>query len=119
QLFRLFSDSGVLWLSLVALALLLVGLAVWRWCSRAGVYKFSAQHVLGLLLGLIEIAVSIAAFLKVASMSETQRVLSQAITFVAPIQQTGNALTVEVGNVEDKGSFWRGAFQAWPALLAI
>ncbi len=44
---------------------------------------------------------------------------SQAIIFVAPIQQAGNALTVEVANVEDKGSFLRGALQAWPALLAI
>ncbi len=119
QLFRLFRDSGASLLSIVALALLVIGLAVWRWCSRAGIYKFSAQHVLGMLLGLIAIAVSVVAFLKVASMSETQRALSQAITFVAPIQQPGNALTVEVANVEDKGSFLRGAFHAWPVFLAI
>ena len=119
QLFRLFRDGGALLLSFVACCLLIVGLGVWRWCSRPGVYKFSAQHVFGLVLGLIAIAVSAIAFLSVAAMAETQRTLSHAITFVAPIQQAGNALTTEVANVEDKGTFWRGAFQAWPALLAI
>lgn len=119
QLFRLFSDGGALLLSLVAFALLLIGLGVWRWCSRAGVYQFSAQHVLGMLLGLIAIVVSFVAFTKVGFMSEEQRAASQAIVFVAPIQQAGNALTAEVANVEDRASFLRGAFQAWPALLAI
>jgi hypothetical protein len=119
QLFRSFREGGAFLLSLVALALFLIGLAVWRWCGRAGVYKFSVQHVFGMLLGLIAIATSLVAFLKVGSMSEAQRAASQAIIFVAPIQQAGNAMVAEVANVEDKGSLLRGALQAWPALLAI
>jgi hypothetical protein len=119
QLLRLFRSGDALLLSFVGLALLFAGLVVWRWCSRAGVYKFSAQHVLGMLLGVVAIGVSIVTFLKVASMAEAQRAASQVMTFVAPIQQAGNALTVEVANVEDKASILRGAWQAWPALFAI
>jgi hypothetical protein len=119
QLFRLFKTEGAVLLSLIAIALLCIGLAVWRWCSRTGVYKFSAQHVLGMVLGLMAIAVSLSAFVKVGSMPEAQRAASKILTFVAPIQQAGNALTIEVANVEDKPSVLRIALRAWPALLAI
>lgn len=119
QVFRLLRDGATPFLLFVALALLAIGLAVWRWCSRGGVYKFSPQHVLGAFLGLAAIAISIVTLLKLASMSETLRPDLRAMSFVAPIQQAGNALSVEVANVEDRAWFLRGTLQAWPALLAI
>jgi len=119
-LVQLFRDGEALVLLAVALALLALGLVVWRWSSRDGIYKFSAQHVTGALLGLVAIAFSVIALLKVGAMgNHEQHKASRTITFVAPIQQAGNALSVEVANVPDEPSFIRGALRAWPALLAI
>jgi len=119
QLFQLLRDEGAPLLLVIAIVLLLVGLAVWRWCSRAGVYKGSPQHVLGTLLGTVAIVVCVLALVKVASMAEAHRVAAAQISFVAPIQPAGNPLTVEVANLEDKPTVLRGALQAWPALFAV
>jgi hypothetical protein len=116
---RLLRDFNALFPLFVALALLVIGLAVWRWSSRPGVYKFSAQHVLGTLIGVVAITVSVVTFLKVASMNERQSAASTILTFVAPIQQAGNELKIEVANLEAKFSILRGAGEAWPALLAV
>jgi hypothetical protein len=116
---RLLRDFNKLFPLFVALALLMIGLAVWRWSSRAGVYKFSAQHILGTLIGVVAITVSVVTLLKVASMSERQSAASNVLTFVAPIQQAGNELKIEVANLEDKFSILRVAGEAWPALLAV
>src|SRR5688572_14330757 len=62
ELARLFTgaDARRAMTSLVA-ALLLTGLSllVWRWTTRVGVYKFSARHLFGTVLGLISFGVAI------------------------------------------------------------
>ena len=41
------------------------------------------------------------------------------VTLLAPVQQAGSALTVEVANLADKPSVLGFARYAWPALLAL
>lgn len=45
--------------------------------------------------------------------------LARDLTFLAPVQQAGQALSVEVGNVEDEASVLRGIGYAWPAFFAL
>src|SRR5207244_13441557 len=45
--------------------------------------------------------------------------LPRDIAFLAPVQQAGSALTVEVSNVPDKFSVLDFAGYTWPALLAL
>ena len=41
------------------------------------------------------------------------------VTLLAPVQQAGSALTVEVANLADKPSVLSFARYAWPALLRL
>ena len=119
-LVQLLRNFEALLLCAVALALLAIGLVVWRWSSRAGVYKFSAQHLTGALLGLMAITFSILALARAVEAGNRGEVVTpRGLAFVAPIQQAGNELIVEVNNVEDKPSILLGAIRAWPALLAV
>jgi hypothetical protein len=45
--------------------------------------------------------------------------LARGLAFLAPVQQSGSALSVEVSNIRDEMSFGRAIGYAWPALLAI
>jgi hypothetical protein len=108
-------------LSLFA-ALILVGLSVmvWRWTSRAGIYKFSPQHLSGLVLGLISFAVAVAALINLGYVAENQDlIVPRDLTFLAPVQQASSALSVEVANFEDKISVLDLIGYSWPALFAI
>ncbi|HMJ92157.1 MAG TPA: hypothetical protein VK530_20210, partial [Candidatus Acidoferrum sp.] len=112
-------DDALIQLGL-ALALLVAGLFVWRWSSRPGVYKFSAQHTFGLVLGMTAVLFSVIAFMKLGTMGERVHYdTNQVLTFLAPIQPENNALAIEVDNIVEKPSVWRGAWQAWPVVLAL
>ncbi len=119
QLIRLLNKGEVLAQLMVALGLFVAGVVVWRWASRPGIYKFSAQHVTGVVLGVVAMVFCVVALVKTAGECERMPAQAQALTFVAPIQPAGNALSLEVANIPDKPSFWLGAVEAWPALLAL
>ena len=50
--------------------------------------------------------------------SEHTAELPHALTFLAPVQQAGNALSVEVDNLEERASLFAWTVRLWPALLA-
>ncbi|HVR35004.1 MAG TPA: hypothetical protein VMS21_04055, partial [Methylomirabilota bacterium] len=123
QLARVFkgSQGAVAAVSLVsALALMAIAAWVWRWTAQNGVHRFSARHLLGTLLGAIAFAVALGAVMNLAGMAgHEQSRAPGSLTFLAPVQQAGSALHVQVANIEADaamGSFLTGA---WPALLAI
>ncbi len=116
---RLVTTLSALFPLLVSLTLLLVGLAVWHWSARAGVFKFSAQHVLGTLLGVVALVVGAVTLLNVATLAGRVSAPPGTLSFVAPIQQAGNAMQIEVANLEDKPSVLGVVSAAWPALLAL
>jgi len=60
------------------------------------------------------------AFFNLAGLAEQQRAdLPREVSFLAPVQQAGSALTVEVSNLADKLSVLGFIGHAWPALFAL
>ena len=92
----------------------------WRWTAREGIYRFSARHLSGTLLGLLAFALAVVAFINLGDLAQNQkRTVPRDVTLLAPVQQAGSALTVEVANLADKPSVLSFARYAWPALLAL
>jgi hypothetical protein len=103
-----------------ALALMALAVLAWRWAVREGTYRFCARHLAGTLLGLLAFALAVAAFINLADLAQEQkRTVPRDVTLLAPVQQAGSALTVEVANLADKPSAISFARYAWPALLAL
>ncbi len=106
----------------LGLALLLTVFAVWawRWATGAGTHRFSIRHLGGTLVGIG--AVGMAGILFAMLCDQAGRQLQdnpRGLSFVAPVQQSGSALSVEVENLTDEWTFWRALAIAWPALLAL
>jgi hypothetical protein len=118
---RLFTEdaSSALTGLCVALGLLAAALAAWRWASGRAVYRFSARHISGTVFGLAALALAAAAFLYFVRLAGQHRSLPRELTFVAPVQQAGSALSLDVGNVADRVSALEVLGYAWPALLAV
>jgi hypothetical protein len=114
-------EAGLAWTSLLAaLVLVAISVLVWRWTSSEGVYKFSARHFLGTLLGLISFGLAIVAFIRLADLAEHQNTfVPRDVTLLAPVQQEGSVLSVEVSNLAAQASVLDFAGYAWPALLAL
>ncbi|MBE0540323.1 MAG: hypothetical protein IH623_02965 [Verrucomicrobia bacterium] len=103
-------------------ALILFGVAggIWRLAVGEGVYKFSARYLTCALVGLVAFLVAMMALASLGDLTQRQtRLLPRAITFLAPVQQAGSPLTVEVANIAEGVSFTEKAGFAWPALLAL
>ena len=109
--------GGVL---LAALALIALAVFVWRGATREGVYQFSARHWFGTLLGCAAFAfagVALAGLGEIAARHTAE--LPRELTFLAPVQQAGSALAVDVLNVEDKTSVLDWVGLAWPVVLVL
>ncbi len=107
-------------LFLAALALMALALPAWRWGAQAGTYRFSARHHAGLLVGLLAFGLAIAALLSLGDLAQDQkRSVPRDVTLLAPVQQAGSALTVEVANLPDKPTVLGFLRYAWPALLGL
>ncbi|HYS14615.1 MAG TPA: hypothetical protein VEN28_14995, partial [Burkholderiaceae bacterium] len=123
QLARTFAGEEAwraLKLILVVLALVVCALVVWRWAGREGAGRFSARHLCGTLLGLVAVLMAAVALVQVANLADQHSGYTPTdLTFLAPVQQAGSALSVEVANVSEKASASGLAGYAWPALLAL
>ncbi len=103
-----------------ALALTALGVMVWRWSCGAGVYRYSLRQCTGVALGLIALALALAVWIQFYALAEDARLTpSREITFVAPVQQAGSALSVEVENLEGLVSIRGLAWRLWPVLAAL
>ena len=120
---RMFSggDAGRVTLQLLAaLVLLAIAAAVWRSAAKDGVTKFSVRHTSGLLLGCAAFVMAGIAFVGLAEDArEHTPEIPRGITFLAPVQQAGNALAIEVGNVEDATSALDWLGYSWLPLFAL
>jgi hypothetical protein len=102
------------------LAMVALGMLAWRWTVREGTWRFSARHILGTLLGGLAFVLAVIAFINLCDLArEQKRSLPHDVTLLAPVQQAGSALTIEVANLADKPSVLTFARYAWPALLAL
>jgi hypothetical protein len=94
------ANSRFLTKAAIAFIMLLVALSLWRWASCDGVYKSTPRHIGGFIAGLVAFAVAglaMAEMFKLAS--EYNRFPAAGVSFLAPVQQSGSSLIVEVENV--------------------
>jgi len=114
-------DAARAWTALfTGLVLMAAALVVWRWTVRQQVYRFTTRHVLGTLLGIVASVLALVAVFNLAGLVENQKSYSpRDVAFLAPVQQAGSALAVEVLNVADKFSVFGFIGYAWPAALAL
>ena len=115
------TKAGAALVSLVAAcAFLFLALLLWRWAAAEGVYRFMPRHLLGAAAGLGALTIAIMSFLQVFSAIEPLPVATpETLTFLAPVQQAGNAMTVQVGNVAATEARPSTFGRAWPAVFAL
>src|SRR5258706_3651472 len=105
---------------LLALVLMAFALWAWRWAAREGTYRLSVRHLGGLLVGMGAAALAVLFLFMLHDLAMRQNQwISGSLSFLAPVQQSSSALTVEVSNFRDEMTFWRAVGSAWPALLAL
>jgi hypothetical protein len=120
RMFRGNEGSRALTSLFAALVLMALAVAAWRWTDREGVYRFSARHLSGTLIGLIAFVLAMVAFVSLGDLAQSQKAsVPRDVTLLAPVQQAGSALTVEVANLADKPPMFSFVGYAWPALLAL
>ena len=106
----------------VCLALLFLGLAigVWRWASGGEAYRFTPRHTFGVIVGLAALFIAAAWVVRLAGAFEpTANEAKKDLTFLAPVQQPGSALTVLVANTPENAWTFGCAGSVELALLAI
>ncbi|MGO8698551.1 MAG: hypothetical protein ACLQVY_12620 [Limisphaerales bacterium] len=117
QLARLLGrePSGRAWLWFCGIFVLAAGAAaIWRRAARAGVYRGGAVAVL-VVFSLVFACV--AQLGQLAGAATTA--MPPALTFLAPVQQAGTALSVAVSNIADKTSLWMLLGYGWPAVAGL
>jgi len=114
------SNAGAFLFSLIiSLAFLFLALVLWRWAVAGGTYRFTPRYLFGSLAGLTALVFAIISFLQISSTVETMQVNSpETLTFLAPVQQAGSALTVQVANLPAAAARPSSIARAWPALIA-
>ncbi len=120
---RMFAGDGRKHAAMLLLAaLLLTGIAALfgRWTAQAGVWRLSARHVSGTLLGLVAAVMAVVALLNLGDLAgEQRRIVAGNLTFLAPVQQAGSALKLEIANLPEQTSRLAQFGFAWPAALAL
>ena len=113
--------SGQAWAALwTAIVLVVLAMLAWRWASAEPANRFSVRHIVGAVIGLLLLAGVGAALIVLGRLAEEQsQLLPRQLTFLAPVQQSGSALTVDLANISDKASGWSSLGYAWPVLLAL
>jgi hypothetical protein len=108
---------------LLVAALILMGSAVvmWRWASRHEVRKSGVRQLVGIGLGLVAFVIAAAIFVNLGELSSgyVNRFAPRDLTFVAPVQQAGSTLSLEVGNLPYKASQSGVGASVLPGLLAL
>ncbi len=123
ELARMFSghDAGVVAsVAVAALALLALAAMVWRGSTHENVFKFSVRHILATLVGCGAVVAAGIAFATLIGIGADQKARPpRDVTFLAPVQQAGHALTVEVANVADETTTLDVLGYGWPAAFAL
>jgi len=116
------NDAGLATFYLgAALVLLALSVVLWRSAAREAVLpRNPARRWWTLLTGGVAFALVGLAFLNLGALAAPQAAdPPHYLTFLAPVQQAGTALTVEVDNLEDKVSILAWFDAAWPAFLGL
>src|SRR5205823_2128887 len=105
---------------LIALVLAFGAWIVWRWAGQRGVYQSSPRQIGGAFLGIVAFVFAIVSLYNFAQvLGHHQGELPAELSFLAPVQQPGSALNLEVLNVSEKASALTFIGRAWPALFGV
>ncbi len=114
------SATDLLAALVLALIFLFLAIMLWRWAAAEGIYRFTPRHLLGAVAGLVALVIAAVYGLHAAAMLGTLTLTPpDQLTFLAPVQQAGSALTVQVANLTAVPGHGASLGRAWPALLAI
>lgn len=101
------------------LALIVVCLVSFLWAGGAAA-KLNTRHVIGLLLGGCSLFVTAVLLNSFADqVSRLQAASVRDLIFVAPVQQAGSALQLDVLNLHEKASLLGVLGSAWPVLFSF
>jgi hypothetical protein len=104
----------------MTLAFAFLALVLWHWAGGVGVYRFSPRQIIGALAGLLAVVIATIAFVQMRALVEPLPLTTPgALTFLAPVQQAGKALAVQVANVTAAAARPSTLGRAWPALFAV
>ena len=109
-------------LASICLALWFFALAiiVWQWGARKDVHRFTPRHLLGVVVGCAAILIATISIIGLAGQFEPiAGETTNDLTFLAPVQQAGSALSVEVGNVPENAWTFAYGGSVVLAVLAI
>lgn len=115
---RMMEDRGATALKIVGSAgLLALALGAWRSGSRPGVYRRTPRHATALLLGSVSFLLGIVLLLVLASVALGHEVTPPSeISFLAPVQPPGTALSVELENLPVEHSIFEFSSGFWLCL---
>jgi hypothetical protein len=122
QLARAFrgTDSARLASQAASLLTLLFGsLVALRW-ARGATFKLSGRHVAGLIAGgCCVLGAAVVLSNLVRFIEQNRAAIGPDLSFVAPVQQSASALTLDLANVPEGFSIVTLARECWPAILAL
>ena len=119
-LVRAFRKGDALVNLILMLLLVFSAVGAWRWATREGTHRFSVRHTGGAFVGVAALVLAGVLFLGLVNqVSKQNQVAPGTLSFLAPVQQSKSALSVEVANVPIEASLRMDAKEAWPALLAL
>src|SRR5437899_1723626 len=102
------------------LGLAVIAVVAWRWAAQPGVSRLNARFLGGVAFGLVALGFAVAAFAGLVDLAQNQRTyLPREITMLAPVQQAGSSMRVEVANLAEQPSLLGASALAWPALLGL
>ncbi|HEY6227501.1 MAG TPA: hypothetical protein VI282_10305, partial [Verrucomicrobiae bacterium] len=117
QLSNAFQQRGSWELLLTGVAFIVFALLVWRWVSRDP--ESRARKFAGTLVGIAAVVLGLVQIGKLVDRVTPTVAETPGLTFVAPVQQSGSALTIDVANVSMEPGVFSALAYGWPALLAI
>ncbi len=118
KMFRRSSQVAIVFLS--AFVSVIFAAWAWRWGTREGAYRLGVRHLGGALVGCAALVLALYQFGILVNLAQAERqVVAPSLSFLAPVQQSNSALSVELANAEDRVGFWSIMGFAWPALIAL
>ena len=103
-----------------ALLFLGLGIIVWHWAAGEDVYRFTPRHLLGIAVGSTAILIATVLVVHLAYVFEPiANESANDLTLLAPVQQAGSALTLEVANLPENAWTFADGRSAVLAALAV
>jgi hypothetical protein len=104
----------------LALLFLAIAIIVWRWAAGNEVYRFTPRFLVGVIVGFAAILIAIDSGVRLANTFEPiGGETTNDLTFLAPVQQAGSALTVLVANTPENARTFGYGWSVVLAMLAV